>query len=83
VRIRCDGVGENIVFSGDYKGSMQKFWEEDDINRLGITRKKFAICTVDISPIISKFESSVCDAATQEPFVIIAPILQYLWNGAR
>jgi len=33
VRIRCEGVSENVVFSGDYKGSMQRFWkEEDDIN---------------------------------------------------
>jgi len=33
VRIRWEGVGENVVFSGDYKDSMQRFWEEeDDIN---------------------------------------------------
>jgi len=33
MRTRCEGVGENVVFSGDHKGSMQMFWEEeDDIN---------------------------------------------------
>jgi len=32
VQIRCEGVGENVFFSGDYKSSVQRFWEEvDDI----------------------------------------------------
>jgi len=30
--VRCEGVGENVVFSGDYKVSIRKFGEEDDIN---------------------------------------------------
>jgi len=30
VRIRCEGVGKNVVFFGDYKGSMQRFWEDGD-----------------------------------------------------
>ena len=30
MRIRCEGVGENVVFSRDYKGSMQRLWEEGD-----------------------------------------------------
>ena len=57
MRIRCEGVGENVVFCGDYKGSMQRFGRKKMIET--VTRmvrnagKKFAIDDVKMCRAVS------------------------------